>query len=112
MSLLTQPEIVAEMQKGMIRNGDPSRVPPSSYDMVVGTVFRNGKVFKHDQPGGLEPIVIAPGEVMTMLTLEELRLHQDVAATAFAMNAQSSQGLLVMNPGHIDPGYDGALTVK
>jgi hypothetical protein len=47
-----------------------------------------------------------------MFTLEELELPSDMCATAFAMNEQSSRGLLVLNAGHVDPGYTGPLTVK
>ena len=47
-----------------------------------------------------------------MLTAEKLSLPNDIAATAYAMNSQSSEGFLVLNPGHVDPGYEGPLEIK
>ena len=35
-----------------------------------------------------------------------------MCATAFAINKMSSQGFLVLNPGHVDPGFKGPLSVK
>ncbi|MFM0184169.1 2'-deoxycytidine 5'-triphosphate deaminase [Paraburkholderia nemoris] len=117
-----------QADKTIIESYDVSRVQPASYDMVVGTIFRNGKIIQEPNSkniGGqvrenieslignrkIGAILIEPGEVVTMLTKEHLNLPPDIAATAHAMNSQSSEGLLVLNPGHVDPGYHGPLTV-
>jgi dUTPase len=59
-----------------------------------------------------EAVTIQPGDIICILTHEELCLTNHIAASAFAMNHWSSQGLLVLNPGHIDPGYTGPLSVR
>jgi len=41
-----------------------------------------------------------------------LHLPDDMEATGFAINSMSSEGFLVLNPGHIDPGFQGPLSVK
>ena len=46
-----------------------------------------------------------------MLTLEEIRMPCDLCGTVFPINKHSSTGLLILNPGHIDPGYIGALSI-
>jgi deoxycytidine triphosphate deaminase len=127
--MLTDKQIRAlQARTKMIVGYDDKRVQPASYDMVVGSIFRNGKIIQDARLNGfvervrakLEPIIgnrkigailIEPGEVVTMLTKEHLELPPYIAATAHAMNAQSSEGLLVLNPGHVDPGYCGPLTV-
>lgn len=113
MPLLTETEILAEISIGkLIQNGDPNRVSTCSYDMAVGIIFRKGQVIDSSSPPKDQQIVVNPGEVVTMLTAEILNLPNDIAATAYAMNSKSSEGFLVLNPGHVDPGYIGALEIK
>ncbi len=110
--MLTNSEIIQELvDKNRIINYSKDRLEAASYDMVIGTIFKGGKIINASRPEGRVPINIAPGEVVTMLTLEEIDLPDNIAATAYAMNSQSSEGLLVLNPGHIDPGYKGPLTI-
>lgn len=113
MSLLTQSDIVTAINNGtLIHNGDVSKAQTCSYDMTVGTIFRDGQVFDSAHPPAQGQVVIEPGEVVTMLTREEVHLPNDIAATAYAMNSLSSEGFLVLNPGHVDPGYKGPLEIK
>jgi deoxycytidine triphosphate deaminase len=95
----------------LIANHEPERIQPASYDLTIGSIFRGGQIINGQSAAAADPIVIAPGEVVTMLTREELSLPADICGTAYAMNAQSSEGLLVLNPGHVDPGYKGPLSV-
>lgn len=95
----------------LIRNYDPARLEAASYDLAIGTIFRNEKIINDSHVQSSEPVILEPGEVVTMLTLEELNLPDNICGTAYAMNAQSSEGLLVLNPGHVDPGYKGPLRV-
>lgn len=95
----------------LISNHEPTRVQAASYDLAIGTIFRGGQIINGQHVRANDPIEIAPGEVVTMLTREELHLPSDICGTAYAMNGQSSEGLLVLNPGHVDPGYKGPLTV-
>jgi deoxycytidine triphosphate deaminase len=95
----------------LILNHEPSRIQPASYDLVIGTIFRDKQIINASHARAKDPIEIAPGEVVTMLSLEELKLPNNICATAYAMNGQSSEGLLVLNPGHVDPGFKGPLTI-
>jgi deoxycytidine triphosphate deaminase len=88
-----------------------SSIQAASYDLRVGTIFKNGKIVNEDHEERLRPFQIQPGEIISIFTLEEIILPTNIAGVAFAMNKWSSEGLLVLNPGHIDPGYTGPLTV-
>lgn len=111
--VIANEELTSELRQGrLVINFDLRRIQPCSYDMRVGTVFRDGQAITDAHPKGNEQLIIRPGEVISMFTLEEVSLPSDVIATAFPMNSLSSQGLLVLNPGHVDPGFKGPLTVR
>lgn len=82
-----------------------------SFDLSVGTIFWEGRVIRGDQVNPSQ-VIVPPGGVVGIFTAEDLALPDDVCATAFAINAMSSRGFLVLNPGHVDPGFVGPLTVK
>ncbi len=110
--ILTATEIRQEIESAkLVRFGVLENVQGCSYDLRIGTIFRDGKIMKGQQAVG-DQVLLEPGEIITVFTLEELELPDDVMATAFPINALSSQGLLVLNPGHIDPGYHGPLQVR
>lgn len=109
--VLGKKEIIALMgNASLVRNGDVNRVRGASYDMTVGPIFVDGKIRKSSTE--LVSERVEPGGVINIFTSEVLDLPNDVCATAFAINSMSSRGFLVLNPGHIDPGFKGALTVK
>jgi deoxycytidine triphosphate deaminase len=95
----------------LITNADENSIQASSYDLRVGTVFLNGRILKWSN-SEQQQVTIRPGGIFSFFTHEELQLPPSVMATAFPRNFWSSQGLLVLNPGHIDPGYRGPLTVR
>jgi dUTPase len=108
---LTADEIINEMTKTppqLIASGDIGGVQGCSYDMTIGTIFWEGKIIKEKGAS----VIIPPGGVVSILTHEELHLPDDVFATAFAINKWSSKGFLVLNPGHVDPGFRGSLSVR
>lgn len=94
----------------LIHHGEQDRTRGCSYDCGVGDIFFGGKVFK--KTSGEQGVTVPPGGVVALFTREILDLPDDIAGTAFPINAMSSKGLLVLNPGHIDPGFRGHLTVK
>jgi deoxycytidine triphosphate deaminase len=98
-------------QGKLLTNYTESSIKAASYDLRVGTIFKNGKIVNEDHEERQRPFLIQPGEIVSIFTLEEVFLPPDIAGVAFAMNKWSSEGLLVLNPGHIDPGYRGPLTV-
>jgi deoxycytidine triphosphate deaminase len=99
--------------QGLIRYGDVRSIEACSYDLRVGTVIKSGSVLNENTPEAVQQgIEVMPGDIVTIITLEEVCLPPNVAGLAFAMNRWSSEGLLVLNPGHVDPGFSGPLSVK
>jgi deoxycytidine triphosphate deaminase len=109
--LLCKAEILGYFAAGkLIHDGDTSRTRGCSYDCGVGDIFFDGQMFK--RASGQQGVKVPPGGVVALFTREILDLPADIAGTAFPINAMSSRGLLVLNPGHVDPGFRGHLTVK
>lgn len=110
--ILSKQDISQEIDLGaLIHNADKNRIQACSYDMRIGTVFKDGQVVNASHTDAHKQFIVQPGEIISLFTEEELDLPADIEATAFAMNEQSSRGLLVLNPGHVDPGFKGPLTV-
>lgn len=88
-----------------------SPVQASSVDLHIGKVFLPGKTGKAEgsQDCPLELHALQPGQTAIVSTLEELRLPSDIAAIGFPPSNVSVQGLLMTNPGHVDPGYAGPM---
>lgn len=85
----------------------------SSYDLRIGSIFKDGQILSDEfQPVNFtNNIDIKPSEIVLIMTLEKVTIPKDCAGTVFAINKQSSTGLLILNPGHIDPGYSGYLSI-
>lgn len=90
-----------------------SNFQPSSYDLRIGAIFLDNKIFSKEfqQQGFTNNIDIKPSEIVSILTLEKVTLPKNCIGTVFAINKQSSTGLLILNPGHIDPGFSGSLSI-
>ncbi len=112
-SILRYEDIEDELRNGrLISHHTTSSIQPSNYDLRVGTVFRDGQIINQEHQRAGEQFIIQPGEIVSLLTMEELHLPTDTIAIAFPMNKWSSEGLLVLNPGYVDPGFNGPLSVK
>lgn len=91
--------------------GKDSPVQPSSLDFHIGEIYVPGR--SPDQTG--KPTFIADrytldcGQTVVIQTLEKISLPSTLAGFGFPPSRISSQGILLTNPGHIDPGYEGHL---
>ncbi|GAA4461704.1 hypothetical protein GCM10023189_37450 [Nibrella saemangeumensis] len=86
-----------------------SPIQPTSIDVRVKNIFIPGKK-KKSRGGSEEPLdqsSIATGGTVIVETMETLSLPSNISAIVFPPNSVSSKGILVTNPGHIDPGYEG-----
>jgi len=113
-NVLVRDEILERIRIGQLVVGaaDPDkRVRGCSFDLTVGTIFWGGRVLRRNSADP-QQVVVPPGGVVGIFTDESLNLPSDVYGTAFAINAMSSKGFLVLNSGHVDPGFEGPLTVK
>jgi deoxycytidine triphosphate deaminase len=111
--ILVRQDIEAAIDRGeLLVNADKTSLQACSYDLRIGTIFRDGQLINDAHPEANSQVIIQPGEIVSIFTLEDVILPDNITAIVFAINAQSSRGLLVLNPGHIDPGFKGPISVK
>jgi dCTP deaminase len=92
--------------------GPNSKIQASSLDLTIGEIYIPGT--GSDDPGGansprLAGITLDIGQTAMIKTKEVLHLPPDLAGIGFPPASLSRRGLLIINPGHIDPGYRGPL---
>jgi len=102
--LVSEQELVSRWPEGVDVN---KRIQAASIDLSVGSIITpEGEVISEDMH------LLPPGGMAVILTHEELCLPDDIAGTVFAPNALSLRGLLVLNPGHLDPGTKSPITAR
>ncbi len=88
-----------------------SKIQAASLDLTIGDIYIPGT--DNDKLGGantpLGEITLEQGHTAVIRTKEVLHLGSDLAGIAFPPASVSLKGLLMTNPGHIDPGYHGSL---
>lgn len=83
--------------------GRDSPIQPTSVDLHVGGVFLPGET----ELDCRKEFDLDPGKSIIVTTHESFNMPDDVAALAFPLAGRGQKGLLMLNPGHIDPGYKG-----
>ncbi len=84
-----------------------SLVQPSSLDLHIGDIYI---------PDKKKPVVngdkysLPPGSTVVVETREVINLPSNISAFGFPPNQISADGILMTNPGHIDPGYKGKIS--
>lgn len=82
-----------------------------SYDLRIGTIFKNGKFISLLKDNGSKIVDLLPSEIITILTYEVVNIPAYLCGTVFSINKNSSSGFLILNPGHIDPGFLGPISI-
>ena len=125
--LLSDGEIVAAINNGYLKVSgiEPSKlnlsekscpIQPSSLDLHVGRIYEPPKtVFDLSKTNTIKPKAILgtkipPGHSAIIETKEKLELSERISAFGFPPAHLARSALLMTNPGHIDPGYQGTLT--
>lgn len=111
-ALITSSDVVAPHQDLSDPYAKSSLIQPSSLDLRIGAIYL--PEVEVGQPGSIghpkEDYALKPGQTAVVETQERLKMPDYVAAFGFPPHHVSSQGLLMTNPGHVDPGYQGSLT--
>lgn len=123
MQILSDQEIVKAIEDGeiIIENfdfpvdpyGKGSQIQPSSLDLTIGEVFVPAiekNAWAKCDPKDTKGYSLEPGHTALIYTREILNLKGPIGAFCFPPTKVSSRGLLVTNPGHIDPGFKGKLS--
>lgn len=121
MGLLTDKQLREEIhsKKGNILTGLAddrlnAAIRGCAIDLHIGGVFLPGK--GKEEPGSAtEPlrlcVSLKEGETAVIKTAESFKLDDRHAAFVFPASSVSIEGLLMTNPGHVDPGYVGPVHV-
>lgn len=124
MSLLRDQDLIAGVQvqppavpyvAGLDLPANPyskdSPVQGASIDLHIGDIYLPGK--KKDEEGGVgnpkSEHSLQTGETAVVTTKETIHLPDTVAGFGFPPSRVSFKGLLMTNPGHVDPGYEGVM---
>lgn len=119
MSLMIDSVLRTEIAAGkLIKNIDIADlqkvVRGCAIDLHIGDIYRPGVISGADGSAGNPlklQVTLNEGETAIIQTYESFILDSSHAAFAFPASSVSVQGLLMTNPGHIDPGYQGPLHV-
>lgn len=100
-STLAEPQIKLDQIKG------------ASLNLKVGKIFVPGK--KSEELGSVEkPLTVfslKQGATVVLKTSQRVKLNSQQTGIMFPPNHVSLKGLLMTNPGHVDPGFEGHLHV-
>ncbi|MCQ2034777.1 dCTP deaminase domain-containing protein [Stutzerimonas kunmingensis] len=113
--LLDKDSIVEAIEQGEISFGGGGQISGSSVDLTVDKIFvreclSNAAVNRFCERG-LAYYQIQPGGTALVQIKERVSLGLSFGGVLFPPNRLSKNGLLMTNPGHIDPGYNGLITV-
>lgn len=112
LQLLTDhPNLITNLDLGIDPYDKSSPLQPGSIDLSIGSIFLP-ETKRFEYGGVLQPrqeYFLRTGETAVVETLQRLNFPNDIEAFGFPPSSVSSQGLLMTNPGHIDPGYLGTL---
>ncbi|RZJ48872.1 MAG: hypothetical protein EOO19_06975 [Chryseobacterium sp.] len=130
MATLSKHQIIDYFEKGELIlnpfkkiNGEYD-VEPASYDLRAGTfiwkeIDSKGEHFpktkKYDASLPVEEqesVTLQPGQVMFVITYEEVKMPINMCGTVYAKNKFSRDGILALTTGHIDPGIQCPIVVR
>ena len=117
---------LVEEKRIVIDPWDPELVQPASVDLRLGDSFRvfhnhrTAAIDLRDPPTNLteevvtsDVFVIHPGEFVLGVTLEHVRLPDDIVARIEGKSSLGRLGLIVhATAGFVDPGFTGTLTLE
>ncbi len=129
MSVLNKNEIARRFERGELIAGPRLKpdgtfdIEPSSYDLTAGTAIWKAacdgrqEIRKESYRAGLpfesQPTVtVQPGEMLFVITHEEVKMPNDLCGTVLSRNALARDGILALNAGHVDPGYVGPIVIR
>jgi deoxycytidine triphosphate deaminase len=127
MPILNKKDLLGYIAAGQLvlnphRDGDGTpTVEPASYDLRAGIVLwkeeDSSRIELRDFDEGKEawqrPVVtLRPGQMVFVITHEELKLTETVCATVYSRNKLQKENILALNAGHIDPGFEGPIMIR
>src|ERR1041385_9038537 len=88
---------------GIIPNGEPQNFRAISYDLTVGKIIAtNGR--KRNS------LILKPQGIVEVVSREMVKLPKNVVGYAMVKTSLCNEGILPLNIGIVDPGYEGPLS--
>src|SRR5262249_33136776 len=126
--IMHEAEIIRHFDSGELvieprKKGDKYDTQPASYDLAAGRAvwkeIKDSKGILHevgyrpDLPLAEQPTVqLQPGQMIWVISQEELNIPIDCCATVFPKNHLAMSGVFAFNVGHVDPGYRGPIIIR
>jgi len=108
--LAPNPPLATNVPRGDY-SGPASRIQAASLDLTIGDIFIPGS--DTNKPGGSRSphskVSLREGRIAVIRSRESLSMPSNLVALGFPPSSLSIQGVLMTNPGQIDPGYHGPL---
>ena len=131
MSLLTRKQIADRLKKGQLlrhaRLGTDGRfdIEADSYDLAAGTAIwkqpiGNGpktcvktRTYKEGlSEGEQRTVTVQPGQMIFIVTHEDIIMPPELTGTVYSRNNLALKGILALNAGHVDSGYEGPIAIR
>jgi deoxycytidine triphosphate deaminase len=88
---------------GLIDNADPDCFRAASYDVRIGNVIKpDGKIN--------DSYLLPPQGIAEVVSAEIINLPNDISGIAIVKTSLCNEGILLLNIGIVDPGYNGRLS--
>ena len=100
-------------------------IEADSYDLAAGTVIWKEPGTKRDEQRVItlshdpslsrseQPTIsVQPGQMVFIVTLEDVLMPPDLCGTVYSRNNLALRGILALNAGHVDSGYEGPIAIR
>ena len=97
----------------------------ASYDLAAGTaIWKESGANRDEQevitlrynPGlssaGQPTVTVQPGQMVFVVTREDVLMPMDLCGTVYSRNNLALRGILALNAGHVDSGYEGPIAIR
>jgi len=117
--ILSDWQITARCNGGMVSPFDPALVNPASLDVRLGhtLLIESAEglelvpypLHQHTQEN---PYLLKPGQFVLAHTIEAFHLPDDIAAQFMLKSSRAREGIEHLMAGYADPGFDGCMTLE
>ena len=129
MGVLNRKEIEKRLKQGELlrnpRRGNDGRfdIEKDSYDLSAGTAVwkarsRSGgdvKTLHYSRRPSIIPqptLTVQPGQMIFVVTHEDILMPPGLCGTVYSRNSLALAGILALNAGHVDSGYEGPIVIR
>lgn len=100
-------------------------IEADSYDLAAGTIIwkepaasrdeQKVITLKHDpnlSKAEQPTVTVQPGQMVFVVTLEDVLMPECLCGTVYSRNNLALRGILALNAGHVDSGYEGPIAIR